>query len=68
MNHQQKKKSIGKLETLDYLCYDEDNKYEEYYNMDRDLLILILKGLESKGKCKLIKDDDDSYMGVQFIQ
>ncbi len=63
-----KKKSIGKLETLDYLCYDEDNKYEEYYNMDRDLLILILKGLESKGKCKLIKDDDDSYMGVQFIQ
>jgi hypothetical protein len=36
--------------------------------MDRDLLILILKGLESKGKCKLIKDDDDSYMGVQFIQ
>ena len=62
-----KKKSIGKLETIDYLCYNEDNKSEEYYNMDRDLLILILKGLESKGKCNLIKDNDNSYMGVKFL-
>ena len=67
-NSSTKKKSIGKLETLDYLCYDEDNKYEEYYNMDRELLIIILKQLESKGKCNLVKDDNNSYMGVQFIE
>ena len=62
------RQSIEKIETLDFITQDEENAAEEYYNMDRDLLILILKGLESKGKCKLIKDDDDSYMGVQFIQ
>lgn len=62
-----KKKSIDNIETLDYICYDDDNKYEEYYNMDRDLLILILKDLESKKKCSLILDDDDNYMGVKFL-
>jgi hypothetical protein len=24
---------------------------EEFYNMDKDLLVIILKGIEQKGKC-----------------
>ena len=63
-----KRKSINKLETLDYICYDEDNKYEDYYNIDRDLLILLLKGLEKQQKCSLLADDNKSYIGVKFYQ
>ena len=47
------KQTIEKLETLDYISYDEDNASEEYYQMDRDLLIIILKNLEEKGKCNV---------------
>lgn len=43
--------SIEKLETLDYITQDEDNKNEEYYQMDRELLIMILQQLETAGKC-----------------
>ena len=63
-----KRKSINKLETLDYICYDEDNKYEDYYNIDRDLLILLLKGLEKQQKYSLLADDNKSYIGVKFYQ
>ena len=63
-----KRKSINKLETLDYICYDEDNKYEDYYQMDRDLLILLLKELEKEKKCSLLTDDNNSYIGVKFYQ
>ena len=63
-----KRKSINKLETLDYICYDEDNKYEDYYQMDIDLLILLLKGLEKEKKCSLLTDENNSYIGVKFYQ
>ena len=43
--------SIEKLETLEYITHDEDNKNEEYYQMDRELLIMILQHLEAAGKC-----------------
>ena len=35
--------------------------------MDKNLLISILKGLESKGKCGLVKDGDN-YIAVKFIR
>ena len=43
--------SIEKLETLEYITHDEDNKNEEYYQMDSELLIMILQHLEAAGKC-----------------
>ena len=43
--------SIEKLETLEYITHDEDNKNEEYYQMDNELLIMILQHLEAAGKC-----------------
>ena len=61
------RQSLDKLETLDYIIEDDDNKNEEYYNMDKNLLIAILKSLESKGKCGLVKDGD-SYIAVKFIR
>ena len=61
------RQSLDKLETLDYIIDDDDNKNEEYYNMDKNLLISILKGLESKGKCGLVKDGDN-YIAVKFIR
>ena len=61
------RQSLDKLETLDYIIEDDDNKNEEYYNMDKNLLITILKSLESKGKCGLVKDGD-SYIAVKFIR
>ena len=61
------RQSLDKLETLDYIIEDDDNKNEEYYNMDKNLLITILKSLESKGKCGLVKDGDN-YIAVKFIR
>lgn len=60
--------SIEKIETLDYISQDDDNEKEEYYQIDRDLLILILKNLEKKGKCNLLADNNNSYVGVKFIK
>ena len=45
------RQSIDKLETLDYITNDDDNSHEEYYKMDRELFIMILKHLEKNGKC-----------------
>ena len=61
------RQSLDKLETLDYIIEDDDNKNEEYYNMDKNLLIAILKSLENKGKCGLVKDGDN-YIAVKFIR
>ena len=33
------RQSIDKLEALDYIIEDDNNKNEEYYNMDKNLLI-----------------------------
>ena len=62
------RQSIEKIETLDYITQDEDNSHEEYYMMDRDLLIMILKDLENKGKCGLLKDNNGSYIAVKFFR
>ena len=61
------RQSIDKLETLDYIIEDDDNKNEEYFNMDKNMLIDILKSLEKKGKCGLVKDGDN-YIAVKFIR
>ena len=61
------RQSIDKLETLDYIIEDDDNKNEEYYNMDKNMLIDILKSLEKKGKCGLVKDGEN-YIAVKFIR
>ena len=61
------RQSLDKLETLDYIIEDDDNKNEEYFNMDKNLLISILQRLESKGKCGLVKDGDN-YIAVKFIR
>ena len=58
---------IDSLETLDYLINDEENRNEEFYDMDKGLLIKILKGLESKNKCILIIDNG-KYLGVKFLK
>ena len=62
------RQSIEKIETLDYITQDEDNSHEEYYMMDRDLLIMILQDLENKGKCGLLKDNNGSYIAVKFFR
>lgn len=60
---------VDTLETLDYLMHDEETAKEEYSGMDKEILVLILKSLEKKGKCKLLADDTgNSYMGVKFIR
>jgi hypothetical protein len=49
---------------------------EEFYNMDKDLLVIILQGLEKKNKCmvsvlvnyKLLTDDYNRYIGVKFLK
>jgi hypothetical protein len=46
-----KHQRIDRIETLDYIINDEDNEKEEFYGMDRDLLILILQNLERNSKC-----------------
>lgn len=45
---------LDTLETLEYIIGDDDNMNEEYYGMDKDLLILILKKLEGFKKCMVI--------------
>ena len=68
-NSAMNRQSIDKLETLDYIIEDDDNKNEEYYNMDKNLLISVLKSLESKGKCGLVKDSSgENYIAVKFIR
>ena len=62
------RKSIEKIETLDFITEDEENAAEEYYHMDRDLLIRILKDMENKGKCGLLKDENGSYIAVKFLR
>lgn len=62
------RQAINKLETLQYITQDDDNREEEYYNMDKDMLISILLELEKKGKCQLLADDNDSYMAVKFFE
>ena len=37
--------------------------------MDKDLLISVLKSLENKGKCDLVKDSSgENYIAVKFIR
>lgn len=62
------RQSIEKIETLDYITQDEDNSMEEYYNMDRDLLIMILLDLEKQGRCGLVKDSNGGYIAVKFYR
>ena len=62
------RKSIEKIETLDFITEDEENALEEYYHMDRDLLIMILQDLAEKGKCGLLKDNNGSYIAVKFFR
>lgn len=42
---------IETIETLEYIINDEDNMSEEFYGMDKDLLIIILQNLERNKKC-----------------
>jgi len=42
---------IETIETLDYLISDEDNESEEFYGMEKDMLILILQSLEKSKRC-----------------
>lgn len=42
---------IESIETLEYIINDEDNMNEEFYGMDKDLLVIILQALERIGKC-----------------
>ena len=62
------RKSIEKIETLDFITQDEENSAEEYYNMDRDLLLRILTDMENKGQCGLLKDENGSYIAVKFFR
>jgi len=62
-----KRGTLDKLETLDYICEDDENKNEEYYQIDKQLLIIILKDLEKQKKCSLIGDNDE-YVGVKFYK
>lgn len=45
---------IETIETLDYLISDEDNETEEFYGMDKEMLILILQNLERSKRCIVI--------------
>jgi len=48
---------IETIETLDYLISDDDNETEEFFGMDKDLLIVILLNLEKSKRCivKILK-------------
>lgn len=59
---------IDTIETLEYIINDDDNMNEEFYGMDKDLLILILKRLETKKRCILLADDSGRYVGVKFLK
>jgi ESCRT-II complex subunit VPS25 len=63
-----KHQRIETIETLEYIINDEDNINEEFYNMDKDLLILILLNLEKTKRCMLLVDDNSRYIGVKFIK
>lgn len=46
---------IETIETLDYLISDEDNEMEEFYGMEKDMLIMILESLQKSNRCMVIK-------------
>lgn len=59
--------SIGKLETLQGISQDDEYEKEEFYQIDRDLLVLILQSLEKKGKCFLVTEKDSNvFVAVKF--
>lgn len=59
---------VDSLETLEYLMNDEEMKNEEFFGIDKELLVKILTGLESKRKCSLLKDETGCYVGVKFLK
>ena len=61
-----KQQKLDSLETLDFIVNDEENQFEEFYGMDKEMLIVILKNLENKEKCKLIKNDEGEFIAVKF--
>jgi hypothetical protein len=56
------------IETLEYIVNDEDNTTEEFYGMDKDLLVIILQKLEKSNKCLSLADDNNRYVGVKFLK
>ena len=59
---------IETIETLEYIVNDEDNMSEEFYGMDKDLLVVILQKLEKSRRCMLLADDNNHYVGVKFLK
>jgi hypothetical protein len=59
---------IETIETLEYIVNDEDNMTEEFYGMDKDLLVIILQKLEKSNRCLLLADDNNRYVGVKFLK
>lgn len=59
---------IDTIETLEYIVNDDDNMTEEFYGMDKELLIIILQRLERIKKCMLLVDDSNRYVGVKFLK
>ena len=49
-----KHQKIESIETLEYITNDEDNITEEFYGMEKDLLVIILQNLERQKKCVVI--------------
>ncbi len=59
---------LDTIETLEYIINDDDNMTEEFFGMDKDLLILILQRLEAKKRCMLLGDDSGRLVGVKFLK
>jgi hypothetical protein len=59
---------IETIETLEYIVNDEDNMTEEFFGMDKDLLVIILQKLEKSKRCMLLADDNNRYVGVKFLK
>ncbi len=59
---------LDSIETLEYIVNDDDNMNEEFFGMDKDLLVMILQRLERKNKCMLLADDNGRYVGVKFLK
>jgi hypothetical protein len=59
---------LDSIETLEYIVNDDDNMNEEFFGMDKDLLVLILQRLERKNRCMLLADDSGRYVGVKFLK
>jgi len=59
---------IETIETLEYIVNDDDNMTEEFYGMDKDLLVIILQKLEKSNRCLLLADDNNRYVGVKFLK